>query len=148
MPFFAFKKINVAENARKTPLILIFEITARTPFLHDDVQTVFPLDGEISDIEFAQPMRNLRKADKAAVDIYVKTRIYSLKDEIQLTLAVMRKIAAIMIRGVLYGNARRIVRKRITDVRILKMIVTVILYARRHVHFFRQCLQAKIVADI
>ena len=124
MPFFAFKKVDVAENTRKTPFILIFEITARTPFLHDDVQTVFPLDGEIGDIEFAQPMRNL------------------------LTLAVMRKIAAIMIRGVLYGNARRIVRKRITDVRILKMIVTVILYARRHVHFFRQCLQAKIVAEI
>ena len=93
-------------------------------------------------------MGYLRKSDKFPVDIHVKTGIHSFKHEIQFSPPFRKKIATVMIRGIFYGNAGRIVGKRIAYVRILKTIVTVILYTGRNRNFVGQRLRPKILADI
>ena len=132
MPLRTAQEVHVADDAGKAPFVLVFEIGAGAPFLHDHVQTVFPFAHEGSDVELAHAVRDLRKTDKISVDVYVKTGINPFKDKEKLLPRLRGKSAAVMIGRILHGHARRIEGNGIADVRVLKKIIPEILYTGGH----------------
>ena len=131
------QKIDVAENARKTPFVLILEITAEAPFQHEDVYFIFPRTYKRRNVKFAYSVRNLRKTDEAAVYIQIEAGIHALENEIRFFLRFAPPLegAGKMIGRIFRRDMRRIEGERIAYVGILKIIIPEILHAGRYGDF-------------
>ena len=138
----ARQKIDVAENTRKAQFVLVLEIGAHAPLKHQNVQLVFAVGKIIRHVELRLTVRNLRKSDETVVDVKIEAGIHPFEIKVILLIGFFKvEFFAIMICRVLIGDVRRIVRERIVDVGILKMVVAVVLHAAGNVdfriHFFK-----------
>ena len=66
---FPFQYINITENARHTEFVLIFQITAVTPFQHQHMNTVLSVVQKIRYVKLGGAMADLAVPDKLPIDI-------------------------------------------------------------------------------
>jgi len=135
----ASENIRVAENTGEAQFVLILEVRAHAPFQHEHVDLVVAAFDKIGRVELGLTVRDLREADELVVYIKIKARVHALEIDVVTLAFFLGDLyeSLIMIGRVDIRHVRRIVRERIVHVRVLKMIVTVVLHARRHFDFRR-----------
>ena len=136
--FVAIKHVHASENARKPPLILIFEVGRSVPFQNDHVQRVFAFFRR-GQIEFGKAVGNLRISEQPAVQKHVKRRIHPFEHEARF-FAVVFDVhrATIVERGNIFIDIRRIEREGVPHVGVLRRVVAFHLHAGRHFDFVGQ----------
>ena len=147
MPCRALQKIDVAENARKTPFILILKICAGTPFLYDNIKAVFSFMSAVRDVKFTHSVRDLRKTDILPVHIDIKTTVHPFKDKISPACSIYFKGTAVLKGRVLYRHTRRIEWNGIAHIGILKVVISKILHTGRHLDTIGQCFHPERIPD-
>ena len=138
--FRTVQKIDIAENAAHTEFVLILKIASVTPFHHQNSQRIFALAEQLGHVKLTGGMGNLTVAHKATVHPHIKAGVHTL--EIQVSLRSFRvlligKIPDISAAGVHHRNIGWIHRERITDIRVLVMVIAVILPDTRHFHLIK-----------
>ena len=143
------KKVDVAEDTRKTHFVLVFEVRAFAVFKHENVDFVLSVHAKVGNIELGNAVRNLRVSDESAVYVQIETRIHTLEVKV-LPLAVLFQIERprIMPARVVVWYVRRIERYGVPEVNVRELIVAVNLHAGRNGDFRDAFVFEKVVRNV
>ena len=122
--------VDIAEDARGTELILIFQVAAVAPLQDNDCQGVLAFLNSLGDVELGGGVGNLAVAQVLAVQPHVEAGVNALEVQVCLgsvCILGIHKVAQIGAARILIGNKGRICRERITDVGVLVLVIAMVL---------------------
>ncbi len=126
----AIEEINLAEDTRQPPHVLILEICAVAPFEHQHFYRVLPRAQEFCGVKLTRHVANLAVADEGVIYPHIKARIHALKVEENVFSAQHArrnvKVAHIQPAGVIVGHVRRVAWDGIVYVGITRHVVAVV----------------------
>ena len=131
--------IDIPEDAGKAEFVLILQIGSVAPFEDQDRQKVISFPQKTGHVKFRRMMGNLAVSHVSTVQPYIEAGIHPLK--IQEGVGRVRvltpcKVMQVGAAGILLGDVGRIKGKRITDVGILRTVISPQLPAERHLLLF------------
>ena len=131
--------IDIPEDAGKTELVLIFQIGSVAPFEDQDRQKVISFPQKTGHVKFRRMMGNLAVSHVSTVQPYIEAGIHPLKVQEgagRIRVLMPCKVMQVGAAGILLGDVGRIKGKRITDVGILRSVISPQLPAERHLLLF------------
>ena len=130
MAFGALQNVNIPKDTGCAELVLILQIATVAPLQDQHGQGVFTLFHLVRDVKFGGGVRHLVIAQVLAVQPCVQAGVSTFEIQIGsggVLVGSVVEFGDIASAGVFVGYIRGICRERITNVRVLVLIVTVVL---------------------